>query len=63
MPRVLLAKRWLPVTAVIFAGAALCVRLGLWQLDRLAQRRESNARIAFVTALPAALLPSGEDLQ
>ena len=32
---------WLPVLAV--AMAALCIRLGFWQLDRLEQRRSANA--------------------
>lgn len=32
--------------------AAVCVRLGLWQLDRLAQRRARNAGIQAATAMP-----------
>ncbi|HEX6361511.1 MAG TPA: SURF1 family protein, partial [Albitalea sp.] len=28
---------------VVFVVAAICVRLGFWQLDRLDQRRERNA--------------------
>jgi surfeit locus 1 family protein len=35
-----------------FAIAAVCVRLGVWQLDRLAQRRTRNAEIAARLALP-----------
>lgn len=31
--------------------AAVCVRLGIWQLDRLHQRRASNAAISAATAL------------
>lgn len=31
---------------VVAAAAALCVRLGFWQLDRLAQRRAYNAAVA-----------------
>jgi surfeit locus 1 family protein len=34
------------------AIAAVCVRLGMWQLDRLAQRRARNAEIAARLALP-----------
>ncbi len=31
---------------VTFLAAGVCVRLGVWQLDRLAQRREKNALVA-----------------
>lgn len=34
------------------AVAALCVRLGIWQLHRLAQRRARNAAILAARALP-----------
>ena len=34
------------------AIAALCVRLGLWQLDRLEQRRAQNAALTGAMALP-----------
>lgn len=37
---------------VAVAAAAGCVRLGIWQLDRLAQRRAQNALIRARTALP-----------
>jgi surfeit locus 1 family protein len=40
----------LAVTAVLVA--AVCVRLGVWQLDRLAQRRARNAALAARLALP-----------
>ena len=33
-------------------AAALCVRLGIWQLDRLAQRKALNSRLAARLALP-----------
>ncbi|HEY8470092.1 MAG TPA: SURF1 family protein [Longimicrobiales bacterium] len=33
-------------TLLALAAAAVCARLGVWQLDRLAQRREQNAVIA-----------------
>ena len=40
----MLPRSWIPlVLAVIIA--VVCVRLGLWQLDRLEQRRERNAVI------------------
>jgi surfeit locus 1 family protein len=41
------------VLAVVAILAALgCARLGIWQLDRLAQRRERNAALAARLALP-----------
>lgn len=42
-------------TLVVFAAAALCVRLGFWQLDRLAERRARNEEIA--ARLEAAPVP------
>lgn len=38
------ARSWIPLVAAVVI-AAVCVRLGLWQLDRLAQRRARNATI------------------
>ena len=39
------SKRWLITSLIVFAGFAVLVRLGLWQLDRLEQRRVFNSRI------------------
>lgn len=39
--------------ALAVVMAAICVRLGIWQLDRLAQRRAMNARIAGRMAAPS----------
>ena len=36
-------RKWLFATLLVFAGTALCIRLGIWQLDRLQQRRAFNA--------------------
>jgi surfeit locus 1 family protein len=45
------ARSWIPlVLAVLVAG--VCVRLGLWQLDRLHQRRERNAAIEAAFEAP-----------
>jgi surfeit locus 1 family protein len=43
-------RRWM--TLLVIAGALLCVRLGIWQLDRLAQRRSINASIDTRMAQP-----------
>ncbi|TLN02246.1 SURF1 family protein [bacterium] len=37
--------RWILTTLLVIAGVGVLARLGLWQLDRLAQRRAFNARV------------------
>jgi len=37
-------RKWLFATLLVIAGTALCIRLGIWQLDRLEQRRAFNAQ-------------------
>ncbi len=44
--------KWFLSLLLILAGSALCVRLGFWQLDRLAQKRAENAHYLAVSALP-----------
>jgi len=43
-------RKWLIATLLVFAGTALCVRLGIWQLDRLEQRRAFNAQFEAARA-------------
>lgn len=43
--RAMFSRRWLLTTLLVLLGSALCVRLGIWQLDRLAQRRAFNAHV------------------
>ena len=45
-------RKWLIPTLLVFAGTALCIRLGIWQLDRLEQRRTFNARFESARAQP-----------
>jgi surfeit locus 1 family protein len=57
-----LSRRSLIGVALVLAAAAVCVRLGFWQLDRLEQRRARNAALREAMALPplrldAAVLP------
>jgi surfeit locus 1 family protein len=47
-----LARRDMIAAVVALAVAIVCVRLGLWQLDRLGQRRARNAGLAARLALP-----------
>jgi len=38
-------RRWLLTTLLVIAAVGVLIRLGLWQLDRLAERRAFNARV------------------
>ena len=52
------ARSWVPLLVAALV-AALCVRLGIWQLDRLAQRKARNAMIEAAfreTPVPAELV-------
>jgi len=40
--RAMFSRQWMLATILVLAGGALCVRLGIWQLDRLEQRRAFN---------------------
>jgi surfeit locus 1 family protein len=51
--------RELTAAVVALLVAAVCVRLGLWQLDRLSQRRSRNSMLAARLALPPLELRSG----
>jgi surfeit locus 1 family protein len=50
------SQKWFLTTLLVLAGGALCVRLGIWQLDRLEQRRAFNAHVeAMWAAAPLTL--------
>ena len=49
---------WILLPAALVA--ALCARLGVWQLDRLHERRASNARVMAAAALPLLSLNDGK---
>ena len=42
--------KWLLATLIVLLGTALCIRLGIWQLDRLDQRRAFNAQVESMRA-------------
>jgi surfeit locus 1 family protein len=44
------SRAWLITTLLVFLGSAICVRLGIWQLDRLKQRRAFNAQVETMRA-------------
>ncbi len=43
--RALISRQWWWVTLIVLALMALFARLGIWQLDRLEQRRAANAQL------------------
>lgn len=45
MLRLIISRRWLLTTLLVIAAVAVMARLGIWQLDRLEQRRQFNARV------------------
>jgi surfeit locus 1 family protein len=45
-------RRWWWTTLLVIAGTLVCARLGIWQLDRLEQRRAFNAHYTTTIALP-----------
>jgi surfeit locus 1 family protein len=58
--RKMFQRKWLIATLLVFAGTALCIRLGIWQLDRLQQRRAFNAQ--FESARAEATLDLNQEL-
>lgn len=57
------SRRWILTTVLVIAGAAVCARLGIWQLDRLKQRRAFNSHVYAMRALSALDLPSQADVE
>lgn len=45
MFKLMFSRKWLIATILVIIAMAVMVRLGKWQLDRLAQRRAFNARV------------------
>lgn len=50
--RSLASPRWIITTLLVLAAVAVMVRLGFWQLDRLAQRRAFNAAVEAQISAP-----------
>jgi len=48
--RALVGRRWRWVTLAVLALMLVLARLGIWQLDRLAQRRAANAQLMAALA-------------
>jgi surfeit locus 1 family protein len=45
-------RKWLLTTLLVFLGTVVCIRLGIWQLDRLEGRRAFNAQVESMRSLP-----------
>lgn len=63
MLKAFLKPRWILTTLLVIAGVGVLIRLGIWQLDRLAQRRAFNARITAQLNAPALDLSSNLSIQ
>lgn len=50
--RSMFTRRWILTTLLAVAACAVMARLGIWQLDRLEQRRAFNARVLEQQAAP-----------
>ena len=55
--RRMLSREWVLTTIIVILGVALCVRLGIWQLDRLEQRRNFNSHVEAMWAASTIVLP------
>lgn len=51
-PTTFFNKRWWLSTLLVLAAMAVMARLGVWQLNRLAQRQARNAQIEYQLSLP-----------
>ena len=58
LPR-MFTKKWILATFLVVVAAAVCIRLGIWQLDRLSQRRAFNSHIYSMRAMPPLDISAG----
>ena len=56
----LFSRKWWLSTLVVIAAAAVMIRLGIWQLDRLEQRRAFNAQVELARKQPVLDLNNGQ---
>ena len=57
--RKMFSMKWALTTLLVLAGTAVCVRLGIWQLDRLEQRRAFNSQVESMRAMEGLDLNQG----
>lgn len=48
--RAMFSRSWILTTLLVLIGGVVCIRLGIWQLDRLEQRRAFNAHVEAMWA-------------
>lgn len=48
--RRMISRKWIVTTCLVIAGTLTLIRLGIWQLDRLATRRVDNAHFTEMQA-------------
>ncbi len=46
------SRRWWWTTLIVLAGIGVAIRLGIWQLDRNAQRQAAISHIQEMQAMP-----------
>ncbi len=56
--RAMFSRQYFLATVFVLLGTALCARLGIWQLDRLEQRRAFNAHYLATSQMPTLELDS-----
>lgn len=61
--RWLFNRNWFYITALVIVATLVCARLGIWQLDRLSQRRVFNAHVLAMRTAPILVLPSNADVK
>lgn len=59
--QLMFSRRWILTTLLVVVGSLVCARLGLWQLERLEQRRAFNAHYLAESTLPPLTLPANPD--
>ncbi len=52
------SRRWILATLFVLVGSAVCVRLGIWQLDRLSQRLAFNEQYLLASNTTPLMLNS-----
>lgn len=61
-PTVFFNKRWWLSTLLVLVAMGVMARLGVWQLNRLAQRQARNAQTVHQLSLPPLSLNNGDPL-
>ncbi len=60
--RAMFSRKWVFATLFVLTGAVVCARLGIWQLDRLTQRRLFNAHYSEIVQESTLILDASQTL-